>query len=94
LPWARENWACVIFNLHVDHRPQDLARAADHFRRLIDHSLCHGGSYFLTYHRFASARQVEAAHPAMRKFLAAKSAQDPQCIFQSDWYRHMKALLT
>ncbi len=93
LPWARENWACVIFNLHVDHRPQDVARAADHFRRLIDHSLCHGGSYFLTYHRFASARQVVAAHPAMREFLAAKSAQDPQGIFQSDWYRHMKALL-
>jgi hypothetical protein len=55
--------------------------------------LCHGGSYFLTYHRFASARQVEAAHPAMRGFLAAKSAQDPQGVFQSDWYRHMKALL-
>ncbi len=20
LPWAREDWACVIFNLHIDHR--------------------------------------------------------------------------
>ena len=22
LPWAREDWACVIFNLHIDHRPR------------------------------------------------------------------------
>ena len=89
LPWARENWACVIFNLHIDHRRDDVARAADHFRRLIDSSLRHGGSYFLTYHRFATAAQVEAAHPAIRQFLAAKRRLDPEGIFQSDWYRHL-----
>jgi FAD/FMN-containing dehydrogenase len=89
LPWARENYACVIFNLHIDHRRDEVARAADHFRRLIDHSLRHGGSYFLTYNRFASAAQVEAAHPAIRRFLATKRTLDPEGIFQSDWYRHM-----
>jgi len=89
LPWARESYACVIFNLHVDHRREEVARAADHFRRLIHHSLRHGGSYFLTYHRFANAAQVEAAHPAIRRFLATKRKLDPDGIFQSDWYRHM-----
>jgi FAD/FMN-containing dehydrogenase len=92
LPWARESYACVIFNLHIDHRREDVARAADHFRRLIDLSLRHGGSYFLTYHRFASAAQVEAAHPAIRQFLAAKRRLDPEGLFQSDWYRHMAGL--
>lgn len=92
LPWARENYACVIFNLHIDHRREDVARAADHFRRLIDLSLRHGGSYFLTYHRFANAAQVESAHPAIGQFLAAKRALDTQGIFQSDWYRHMAGL--
>jgi len=92
LPWARESYACVIFNLHIDHRREDLARAAEHFRRLIDHSLRHGGSYFLTYHRFASAAQVEAAHPSIRQFLAAKRRLDPEGIFRSDWYQHMSAL--
>jgi FAD/FMN-containing dehydrogenase len=92
LPWARENWACVIFNLHIDHRPGDVARAAGHFRRLIDHALRYQGSYFLTYHRFASAAQVEAAHPAMRGFLAAKRRHDPAGVFQSDWYRHLCGL--
>jgi FAD/FMN-containing dehydrogenase len=92
LPWARENWACVVFNLHLDHRPGDVARAAGHFRRLIDHALRRGGSYFLTYHRFASATQVEAAHPGIRDFLAAKEALDPGGVFQSDWYRHLREM--
>ncbi len=93
LPWARESWACVIFNLHIDHRPGDVARAAEDFRRLIDHALRRGGSYFLTYHRFATAEQTEAAHPAIRDFLAAKQAWDPRGIFQSDWYRHLCGLI-
>lgn len=90
LPWAREPWACVIFNLHIDHRPADVERAAGHFRRLIDHALRHRGSYFLTYHRFAARAQIEAAHPAIHEFLAAKQRLDPQGVFQSDWYRHLR----
>jgi len=93
LPWARDSWACVIFNLHIDHRPEDLERAATHFRRLIDHALRHRGSYFLTYHRFANPEQVLAAHPRLPEFLAAKRAMDPGELFQSDWYRAMRALI-
>jgi FAD/FMN-containing dehydrogenase len=93
LPWARERWACVIFNLHIDHRPADIDRAAEHFRRLIDHALRYSGSYFLTYHRFAERSQVLRAHPGIQGFLAAKRAMDPGEIFQSDWYLHMKGLV-
>ena len=93
LAWARRNWACVVFNLHVDHRPEDLAGSAGHFRRLIDHALRQGGSYFLTYHRFASAAQLLAAHPDIREFLAAKRAMDPAGVLQSDWYRALREQL-
>ncbi len=89
LPWARNSWACVIFNLQVDHRPYDVAPAGEHFRGLIDHALRRGGSYFLSYHRFARRTQLEAAHPGIRRFLASKEKMDPQRIFQSDWYRHV-----
>ena len=79
LPWARRDWACVIFNLHIDHRREDMARAADHFRRLIDHALRHGGSYFLTYHRFASARPAArraSRHPRLpRRETRARSGR-------------------
>ena len=90
LPWAREDWACVVFNLHVEHRPGQVTRAADHFRRLIDHALRQGGSFFLTYHRFAEAAQLLAAHPGIRDFFAAKQAMDPRGVFQSDWYQALR----
>lgn len=53
-----------------------------------------GGSYYLTYHRFARRDQVIACHPAIRTFLAAKRRFDPLGVFQSDWYRHLIALLS
>jgi FAD/FMN-containing dehydrogenase len=88
LPWAREPWACTIFNLHTVHTPAGLEHAADAFRRLIDMAIARGGSYFLTYHRWARPEQVEACYPEFRQFLAAKRDHDPEQRFQSDWYRH------
>jgi hypothetical protein len=89
LTWARERWACVIFNLHVDHTTSGIASAADAFRDLIDLGIAHGGSYYLTYHRWARRDQVERCYPRMHEFLAHKRAHDPEERFQSDWYRHM-----
>ena len=88
LPWAREPWACTIFNLHTVHTPDGLAHARDAFRRLIDMAIARGGSYFLTYHRWARPEQVETCYPEFRDFLAAKREHDPDERFQSDWYRH------
>jgi len=92
LPWAREDWACVIFNLHVEHAPAPKARAADAFRRLIDAAIRRDGSYYLTYHRWATRSQVLACHPAFTAFLRAKRGHDPDGRFQSDWYRHYAAM--
>ncbi len=92
LAWARQPWACVIFNLHVAHDAAGLARAATDFRRLIDRGLEHGGSYYLTYHRWASRGQIAAAYPQFAAFLRAKRRHDPQERFQSDWYRHVRDL--
>jgi FAD/FMN-containing dehydrogenase len=92
LVWARERYACVIFNLHVDHTPEVLASAAGAFRELIDLAIRHGGSYYLTYHRWARRDQVERCYPQMREFLAAKRQHDPGEIFQSEWYRHHRRM--
>jgi FAD/FMN-containing dehydrogenase len=92
LAWAREPWACVIFNLHVTHTPAGIAAATDAFRRLIDHGLRHGGSYYLTYHRWATRPQVERAHPRFVEFLREKQRWDPEGRFQSDWYRHYRQM--
>jgi len=93
LPWARERWACIIFNLHTTHTPAGLEHAAEAFRLLIDLAIARGGSYFLTYHRWARLEQVEACYPEFRAFLAAKRSRDPDGRFQSDWYRHYAGLV-
>ena len=68
LPWARDSWACVIFNLHIDHRPEDIARAAAHFRRLIDHALRHRRQLLPHLSPLRAPRdQLRAAHPGMRR---------------------------
>lgn len=92
LPWAREQYACVIFNLHVDHQAAAIADAASAFARLIDHAIAQQGSYFLTYHRFARREQVLTCHPGLRQWLARKHEVDPSGTFQSDWYQHLLRL--
>jgi FAD/FMN-containing dehydrogenase len=92
LAWAREPWACTVMNLHVDHAPDRIAKAAADFRRLIDRAIAHGGSYFLTYHRWAERTQVETCYPQMAEFLRLKKRHDPNDTFQSDWYRHHKGM--
>lgn len=92
LPWARESYACVIFNLHVDHHAAALVDATSAFVRLIDHAIAHRGSYYLTYHRFARLDQLLTCHPRIREWLTNKHRIDPGRLFQSDWYRHLLSL--
>jgi FAD/FMN-containing dehydrogenase len=92
LAWAREPWACIIFNLHVTHTPDAIARAADTFRGLIDLAIDRGGSYYLTYHRWATPDQLRRGHPNWDAFVALKQRVDPESRFQSDWYRHYAAV--
>jgi hypothetical protein len=92
LPWAQDRFACVIFNLHTQHDPASLEKTAEDFRRLIDRAIEHGGSYFLTYHRWARRDQVLRCHPRLPDFLRRKLALDPDERFQSEWYRSYRAM--
>ena len=69
-----------------------IERAAEAFRALIDMAVSRGGSYFLTYHRWARREQVEAAYPRFVDFLRRKLEYDPQERFQSEWWRHYRAM--
>jgi FAD/FMN-containing dehydrogenase len=74
------------------HSRAGLEHAAAAFRRLIDLAIFYGGSYYLTYHRWATRQQVERCHPHFVEFLRAKRAYDPEERFQSDWYRHYRGM--
>jgi FAD/FMN-containing dehydrogenase len=92
LPWARESYACIIFNLLTIHTPKGMEASARAFRALIDLAIARGGSYYLTYHRFATREQVTKCYPQFASFLALKKNYDPEDRFQSDWYRHYRAV--
>jgi FAD/FMN-containing dehydrogenase len=90
LPWAKQPFACTIFNLHTVHSPEGLNRSANAFRRLIDMAVRRGGTYYLTYHRYATRNQVETCYPQFAEFLKLKRKYDPEERFQSDWYRYYR----
>lgn len=92
LAWARQPYACTIFNLHTEHTPEGIAHSAAAFRRLIDAAIQRGGSYFLTYHKYANRAQVEACYPQFSEFLCRKRQYDPADRFQSNWYRHYRRM--
>src|SRR6266568_2642424 len=92
LPWAKQPYACTIFNLHTVHSPGGLQRSEYAFRRLIDMAARRGGTYYLTYHRYATRNQVESCYPQFAEFLRLKKKYDPEERFQSDWYRHYRTM--
>ncbi len=92
LPWAKQPYACTIFNLHTVHNPEGLQKSANAFRRLIDMAVRREGSYYLTYHRYATRSQVESCYPQFSEFLRLKKKYDPEDRFQSEWYKHYRTM--
>jgi FAD/FMN-containing dehydrogenase len=92
LPWAKDRYACVVFNLHVTHDERGIENAGSAFRALIDLAIKHNGNYYLTYHRYARREQVERCYPEFAQFLKFKRQYDPAERFQSNWYRHYQKM--
>jgi FAD/FMN-containing dehydrogenase len=92
LAWGKESYACIIFNLLTLHTPDGIEASARSFRGLIGLATARGGSYYLTYHKFAKPAQVMACYPQFKQFLDLKRKYDPTERFQSDWYRYYRKL--
>ncbi len=92
LPWAKQRYACIIFNLHTAHTPEAIEKTAENFRHIIARALVLNGSYYLTYHHWATREQTEAAYPQFADFLKMKRRYDPDERFQSDWYRYYRKM--
>lgn len=86
LPWARENWACIVLNLHVDHNAEGIHKAKAGFRGLIDLATGLGGTFYLSYHRWASRKQLLAAYPGLPDWIEMKKSHDPEGLWSSDWF--------
>jgi FAD/FMN-containing dehydrogenase len=92
LAWAKESYACIIFNLLTLQTPNGIEASARSFRGLIDLAIARDGSYYLTYHKFAKPEQVITCYPQFKEFLDLKRKYDRAERFQSDWYRYYQKL--
>jgi FAD/FMN-containing dehydrogenase len=92
LPWAKESYACAIFNILTFHTTAGINASARAFRSLIDLAIERNGNYYLTYHRFATQDQILACYPQFKSFLELKRKYDAQERFQSDWYRYYRKM--
>ncbi|HEX7859019.1 MAG TPA: D-arabinono-1,4-lactone oxidase [Verrucomicrobiae bacterium] len=90
LAWARESWACVVFNLCVRHCESRIEEAKFAFRTLAQIAINYGGSYYLTYHKWATRDQLLACFPQFSEFLKAKRRYDPDELFVSNWYEALR----
>jgi FAD/FMN-containing dehydrogenase len=92
LAWAKKRCACVIFSPHSSGETQALRKTGEVCRQLIRAANKRGGSFYLTYNRFASRDELATAYPQFQDFLTLKKQYDPREIFQSEWYRYYKGL--
>jgi FAD/FMN-containing dehydrogenase len=92
LAWAKKPYACVIFSPHSSGETRALRKTGDVCRQLIRAANKRGGSFYLTYNRFATRDELASAYPQFQDFLNLKRQYDPRETFQSDWYRYYKGL--
>lgn len=90
LAYAKKPYATISFHIHTVHTPDGLKRSGETHRRVIDMAIKHGGSYYLTNHRFATPNQLKTCYPQFPEFLRLKNKYDPKELFQSDWYRYYR----
>lgn len=92
LAWAKKRYACVIFSPHSAGESQAFRKTGEVCRQLIRAATKRGGSFYLTYNRFAARDELASAYPQFQDFLNLKRQYDPRETFQSDWYRYYKGL--
>jgi FAD/FMN-containing dehydrogenase len=90
--WAKKRYACVIFSPHTSGETQALRKTGEVCRQIIRAANKRGGSFYLTYNRFATRDELASAYPQFPDFLNFKKQHDPREIFQSDWYKYYKGL--
>ncbi len=92
LAWARERHACVVLNIHIDQDEAGIRKGVASLRKLIDRAIGESGSFYLTYHRFATRGQVEACYPRMGRFIQLKRKHDPAGRLVSNWFGHLSGM--
>ena len=86
LRYAREDCFGVVLYLNHGKAPEDVQRALEWTRALVELTLELGGVYYLPYQRYPSGEQIRRAYPMLDAFFARKLALDPEERFSSAFF--------
>ena len=92
LAWAKKPYAGVILTPHTSAETKALQKTGETCRQLMRAATKRGGSFYLTYNRFANREDLAWAYPQFAEFLVMKRKYDPTEMLQSEWYRYYKKL--
>ena len=89
LNWARQPYACIVFNLHVEHTESGIAHTADALRALIDLASERNGQLLPHIQQVRHAGAACAVLSAVRRFRSLRQRQlrPGWRVFSSDWLR-------
>jgi FAD/FMN-containing dehydrogenase len=82
----RETFAIIQMS-NVGLSATEQARAEAVTRQLVDASIEHGGTYYLTYQLYPTAEQLHRAYPNARHAFERKRFYDPDEIFTNQFYQ-------
>jgi len=86
LAYAIDDMIAVVLYINIGLNDHSIAAAREWTRKLVDISLKHKGTYYLTYQRFPSLEQFQLTYPRWEKFMDVKCKYDPDEIFSSKFY--------
>lgn len=93
LAWAKQDYACIVFNLHFEHTVSGIEKTKQDFRRIIKRAIEYNGNYYLTYHNWATKDQLLTCYPQIKDFFEFKRVYDKNKLFRSNWSGQIEDLI-
>lgn len=86
LSYATEDRVAAVVYFRQPLDEASVARTVHVMRALLDRALAVGGTYYLSYHRYATPGQLRAAYPAVDDFFRYKAKLDPEFTFRNQFW--------
>ncbi|MDO3382453.1 FAD-binding oxidoreductase [Gilvimarinus algae] len=91
LSYAQSEMIAVVLYINMELSEAAINQAQSWTRALVDLTLKHRGTYYLTYQGFPTTEQFRQAYPRWLDFLRTKCQYDPTEIFSNHFYHQYLA---
>ncbi len=88
LPYcSKEDCFAIIFMANVGLDPVSQAHITQTTRDIVDATIGHQGTYYLTYQLYPTREQIKKMYPNLDTFIQLKKKHDPNEIFINKFYK-------